>query len=76
MKIQFVSTDNEDWKYNVDDLPEAPFPGDEVVCGSWGPMRVIRRSYVCLESPSDDRDGRHRGSFRGVVVWVREEKAA
>jgi hypothetical protein len=72
MKVQCVSTDNEDWKYNVD-LPEVPFPGDEVVCGSWGPMRVIRRSYVCLDSPSDDRQ---HGGFRGVIIWVREEQAS
>jgi hypothetical protein len=70
MKVQCVSTENEDWKYNIE-LPEAPFPGDEVVCGSWGPMRVIRRSYVCLDS----HDLQH-GGFRGVIIWVREEKAS
>jgi hypothetical protein len=75
--VQCVSTVNEDWKYHTR-LPDVPFPGDEIMCGSWGPMRVIRRSYLCADDHdiAAEVDDRRNGHFVGVILWVREEQAS
>lgn len=71
-QIQYVSVGNEDWKWRVES-PEVPFPGDEVVLGQWGLMRVIRRSFIYQDSLSDTPGS---GMFVGAIVWVREEQAS
>lgn len=68
--VQCCSVDNNDWGYAVE-LPEVPFPGDEVICGRWGAMRVIRRQFICNDVP-EARNGAD-GLFIGAMLFVRKE---